>query len=374
VTLDHEHVRAALPRYEVGEELGRGGWGIVLGGRHRALDREVAIKELPRAFGADPAVRARFAAEARVLASLEHPHIVPIYDYVEREGLCLLVMEKLPGGSVWSRFTSSGVAMEEACAITLATCAALECAHAHGVLHRDIKPENLLFSHAGVLKTTDFGIAKVLSGSETLATQAGEVLGTPAYMAPEQAQGAELSPATDVYATGTMLYELLSGQLPFSDEGSPLAVVYRHVYEEPLPLADVAPGIPATIASVIMRAIQSTPADRYPSADALGVALAEAATGCWGPGWLTRSGFPLLGAAEMVAVTEGSSLRGSANGSPSTAPGKLPRVGPAGVTLRRSRDGAAPPTVAKSSPDRPAPATEPALLGTSCLLSTRRCQ
>src|SRR4051812_17427681 len=164
--LDQRLVEAALPNYEIGGELGRGGWGVVLGGRHRELGRDVAIKQLPRAFAADPSVRARFLSEARVLASLDHPHVVPIYDFVEREGLCLLVMERLAGGTLWSRFTGEGVKMDDACAAVLATCAALQCAHDRGVLHRDIKPENLMFSANGTLKVTDFGIAKVVGGEE----------------------------------------------------------------------------------------------------------------------------------------------------------------------------------------------------------------
>ena len=149
--LDRKLVEEALPSYEIGGELGRGGWGVVLSGRHRDLGRDVAIKQLPRAFAADANVRARFLAEARVLAALDHPHIVPVYDFVERDGLCLLVMERLSGGTVWSRFTEQGVSMDDACAIVLATCAALDAAHAHGVLHRDIKPENLMFTGSGTL-------------------------------------------------------------------------------------------------------------------------------------------------------------------------------------------------------------------------------
>ena len=108
MTLDQEQVDDALPSYEIGGELGRGGWGVVLAGRHRQLGREVAIKQLPRAFAADVSIRARFTVEARLLASLDHPHIVPVYDYVEQDGLCLLVMELLPGGTVWSRFSTEG--------------------------------------------------------------------------------------------------------------------------------------------------------------------------------------------------------------------------------------------------------------------------
>lgn len=304
MTLDLDRVAAALPAYEIGSEVGRGGWGLVLSGRHRALGRTVAIKELPRAFAADPAVRVRFAAEARLLASLDHPHIVPVHDYVEADGLCLLVMEYLPGGTVWSRFTESGLTMDAAAGVTMATCAALDWAHARGILHRDVKPENLMFSGAGVLKVTDFGLAKVLGGPETLATRAGEVLGTPAYMAPEQAQGLQLSPATDVYAAGTMLYELLSGRLPFAEGGDALTLLYRHVYERPLPLFEVAPQVPEGVANVVMRALSPDPADRWPSAEGFGIALAEACTTAWGTGWLGRGSVRVMAAESMLAVTE----------------------------------------------------------------------
>ena len=121
MTADTDLIAEALPNYEVGGELGRGGWGVVLGARHRTLDRPVAIKQLPRGFAADPGVRARFVAEAKVLAALSHPHIVPVYDYVENETMCLLVMEALPGGTVWSRFVEQGFAAETSCVAVLAT-------------------------------------------------------------------------------------------------------------------------------------------------------------------------------------------------------------------------------------------------------------
>ncbi|HJV08535.1 MAG TPA: protein kinase, partial [Acidimicrobiales bacterium] len=304
MTLDRDVVAAALSAYELEGELGRGGWGIVIAGRHRQLGREVAIKQLPRAFAADPAVRARFVTEARLLASLDHPHIVPVYDFVELDGVCVLVMEKLSGGTVWSRFTGDGLSMATACAVALATCAALGCAHGDGILHRDIKPENLLFTDAEVLKVTDFGIAKVVGGNQTLATRAGEVLGTPAYMAPEQAQAKELSPATDVYATGMMLYELLAGKLPFPEDADALTTLYRHAFEPPAPLTDAAPQVPPALADVVMQSIATDPAARYPTAEAFGVALAEAATATWGPGWLSRGDTPVMGASKIVAATE----------------------------------------------------------------------
>ena len=246
-------IATALPNYQVDAELGRGGFGIVYAGRHLRLDRPVAIKELPSWLVDNHEVQARFATEARVLASLDHPHIVPVYDYVEQGGLCLLVMEALGGGSVWESFQQRGISFEQACAIAAVTAAALHHAHEHGVLHRDVKPENLLFSSTQHLKLTDFGIAKVVGGNDALVTSAGGILGTPAYMAPEQAEGGELTAAVDVYAAGVMLYELLSGRLPFSEEGGGLAIVYRHVHDEPVRLEDAAPDVPQPLAEVVMR-------------------------------------------------------------------------------------------------------------------------
>ena len=252
MALGRDHIAQALPNYVIGEEVGRGAWGVVIKGEHRRLGREVAIKELPQAFAADPGVQHRFASEARLLASLDHPHIVPIFDYVEEDQLCLLVMELLPGGTVWDRVTTEGVTAETACGIVLATCSALHYAHGKGILHRDIKPENLLFSSSGALKVTDFGIAKMLGGVETFATRTGEVLGTPAYIAPEQALARELTPATDVYAVGTLLYELLSGQLPFAHEQT-CEIINQLLHAEPTPLYRINPTIPLSLSDLVQR-------------------------------------------------------------------------------------------------------------------------
>jgi len=304
VSYDREAVVEALPNYVVGGELGRGGWGTVLSARHRQLDRDVAVKQLPGHFAEDPSIRARFRIEARLLASLDHPHIVPVYDYVEEDGLCLLVMELLPGGTVWSRFNAGGFTATSSVATVLACLSGLHAAHAQNVLHRDIKPENLMFSAAGALKVTDFGIAKVIGGSETLVTRAGDVLGTPAYIAPEQARGGTLTPATDIYAVATMLYELLCGRLPFSDDGDALALVFKHAFEKPEPLSDKAPTLPNGLAQVVMSGLATDPNERPSSAEEFGLKLAEASTAAWGPGWLAGETTPVMGASNIVAVTE----------------------------------------------------------------------
>ena len=281
-------IAEALPSYDVGDELGRGAMGVVLAATHRQLERSVAIKQLPATFAVDPDVRRRFGTEAKTLAGLSHPHIVPVYDYVEREGLCLLVMESLPGGTLWRQFTTDGITMPSACAAILATCSGLSSAHEKGVLHRDIKPENLMFSSDRTLKVTDFGIAEVFGGGETVTTVRGTVIGTPAYMAPEQARGLNLRPAADVYAAGTVLYELLSGTLPFSLEGDPIEVLERRVDEDPVPLPEAAPAVPDALAEVTMKAIRRDPAERYASAEEFGIAVGHAATEAFGEGWLGR--------------------------------------------------------------------------------------
>ncbi|MGH9181526.1 MAG: protein kinase domain-containing protein, partial [Acidimicrobiales bacterium] len=167
---------------------------------------------------------------------------------------------------------------------------ALHYAHRRGVLHRDIKPENLLFAgDRSLVKVTDFGIAKVLVGATPALTRTGEIIGTPAYMAPEQVGAGELSPATDVYATGAMLYELLTDRLPFPKDDELHAVLYRRVHEEPRPFLD-SDGVPKALAATVRRAMARQPADRYPSAQDMGVAVARAAASAWGPGWLTDSG------------------------------------------------------------------------------------
>jgi serine/threonine protein kinase len=353
-----------LPGYEVGGELGRGGMGVVRAGMHRQLSRKVAIKELPPVLSTDPTVRTRFVAEARVLAGLDHPHIVPIYDFVERDGVCALVMEQLPGGTVWDHFTDEGVEPPAACSIVMVTCAGLHYAHQAGILHRDVKPENLMFSASGQLKVTDFGIARVIGGNEALATSAGEILGTPAYMAPEQAEGRDLGPQADVYAAGIMLYELLSGRLPFSEEGGALAIVYRHVHDEPTPLLDVAPHVPPAIAEVTMRALAKAPDDRYPSAEAFGVAIAEAAAASWGPGWMSQARITLMAPGPILSAAERPTLehpgRGPSTGDVASAPGTDPRA--TGVVAPPPPPGpatetAAPPPGTDATP--PAPSRSP---------------
>ncbi|WP_330182660.1 protein kinase [Nocardia sp. NBC_01503] len=302
---DIARVRAALPGYVVDGQVGRGGCGVVLAGTHRGLNRRVAIKQIPPQFADDTQVRRRFVAEARVIAALDHPHVVPVYDFIEHEDMCLLVLEYLPGGTVESRFVTAGFEATAAVAVALSCAAGLDAAHRNGILHRDVKPSNLMFSVNGTLKLTDFGIAKIIGGEETLVTRAGEIIGTPSYIAPEQVRGQQLSPSTDVYALAAMLYQLLSGTLPFPPGADAMAMLFAHAYGDPVPLDSVAPTVPRPIAEAVMRGLAPDPAERFDTAEHFGIALAEPAAHCWGANWLTPVGIPLIGADTIVAAATG---------------------------------------------------------------------
>ncbi|WP_181776593.1 serine/threonine-protein kinase [Amycolatopsis pittospori] len=282
-------VVAALPQYEIGAAIGQGGMGVVFAGVHRSLRRDVAIKQLPWDVLNHAVSSELFDREARVLASLDHPHIVPVYDYVRTGREHLMVMERLDGGTVHSRFQGGGVSGEQACAIGLAMLAGLHAAHEAGVLHLDVKPKNLLFTNQNVMKVADFGIAKVISEGATLVTHGGEVLGTPAYIAPEQALGNALSPAADVYSAGTVLYELLSGKLPFDNTRGAISMMRQHMFTDPKPID----GVPNPIAGVIMRSLARELDSRYRDAETFAADLASAATTVYGPGWLERSRVPV---------------------------------------------------------------------------------
>jgi len=264
-------MEAALPAYEVGPEIGRGSFGVVYKGHHRQLDRTVAIKQLPRALAADPAVQQRFLTEARTAAALQHPNIVPVYDFVERDGLCLLLMEFVAGGTLAERLERGRIAPAEAIHVVAGVLDALQYAHDNGVVHRDVKPDNIMLGTDGNPKLSDFGVAKIMGASAT-ATAAGAVMGTPAYMAPEVATGHEATSAADVYSCAAVLYELLSGTLPHRPATTATATLVRIVNEPPAPLAVAAPGIDAGLAALVMSALSKEPTQR-PSAAALARSL-----------------------------------------------------------------------------------------------------
>ncbi|WP_261559573.1 serine/threonine-protein kinase [Frankia tisae] len=279
--IDRSLVEAALPGYTVEGDLGRGGYGLVLAGQHRLIGRKVAIKILLDTSD-DPGLRARFLSEARVLAELDHPHIVRIHDYVEHEGTCLLVMELLSGGTLKQRISAGPVSPETTCSIGLAAAAALANAHMQGVLHRDVKPDNIMFAGDGLLKVTDFGIAKIFDGAETTASA---ILGTPRYMAPEQIMGVRLFPSTDLYALAGVLYEMIAGRPLFGRQMAVQPLTHHHLTVMPEPLTMV----PPPVSMVIMRALAKDPNTRFADAADFALELARAGSRAFGPNWLSRS-------------------------------------------------------------------------------------
>jgi serine/threonine-protein kinase len=268
----------ALPAYEIGSILGHGAFGMVYAARHIALGRDVAIKHLWPELIQDNDARTRFAGEARVMAALDHPNVVRVYDYVEAD-IYALVIERMRGGTLGDRLVAGSISFSNACKIALALLRGLEHAHRNGVLHRDIKPQNLLFDDRGALKIADFGLATVIGPSGALATTTARQPGTPAYMAPEQLSPSlgRVSPATDVWAAGAVLYEMLAGQRPSADADNDPVMLWRRVEQDAAPVSDVDPEVPRELSDVVSRALARLPAQRFPAAAEFAGAL-EAAT------------------------------------------------------------------------------------------------
>ncbi|MDQ6687707.1 MAG: serine/threonine protein kinase [Actinomycetota bacterium] len=267
---------AGSHRYRLLERIATGGMGEVWRGRDTRLHREVAVKLLKHEYAGDAGFRARFTAEARNAASLHHPGIASVFDYGEGDvgtaGRPYLVMELVPGRPL-SALLSGGVPLppEQARDVALQTATALAISHQAGIVHRDIKPGNLLLTPEGQVKITDFGIARA---ADALAlTQTGEVLGTPQYLAPEQAEGLTATPASDVYALGAVLFTMLAGRPPFQAE-SPVATALAHLHQ---PVPELPDGVPGDLAAITRRALAKQPADRYADAGELAAALRQAA-------------------------------------------------------------------------------------------------
>jgi serine/threonine-protein kinase len=250
-------------RYRLDEVLGRGGMSEVWRAEDLELGRHVALKLL-----APDADTARFDREARAVASLAHPNIMQLYDYGQAEGRPYMVLEYVPGGTLEDRLRSGRpLADDEAYAIAAGIAAGLAHAHARGVVHRDLKPSNVLFDEEGRPKLADFGIARMAVGEGTL-TEAGTVLGTAAYISPEQAMGEPATPASDVYSFGVILFRMLTGRLPF-ESNDPLALVMQHRDTPPPAISELRHDAPAALESTAMAALAKRPGDRPPDGAAL---------------------------------------------------------------------------------------------------------
>lgn len=252
---------------------------VVYRGFDHNLQRPVAIKVLSEAAAAQPGTSERFRREARFVASLQHPHIVHIYDFGEDNGLTYMVQELLPGPTLEQQlhtWATQGTqpSREEVVRIARQVADALDAAHAAGILHRDIKPSNIIQNANAALVLTDFGIAKHFLDNASH-TQTGTVIGTPNYLSPEQAQGQPLTPATDIYSFGVVIYELLAGQPPFTNP-TPMGVLLDHIQTPPPPLRQFRPDLPPGVDAAVQRALAKKPEDRFGSAGAFAQALERA--------------------------------------------------------------------------------------------------
>ena len=257
-------------RYELHRRIARGGMADVFLARDQLLDRPVAVKVLFPEFATDPSFVERFRREAQSAANLNHPNIVSVYDWGQEQGTYFIVMEYIDGRSLADIVRSEGpLHPQRAAEVASDIAAALGFAHRNGVVHRDVKPGNVLISPTGQVKVADFGIARALGADpESNLTQAGSVMGTATYFAPEQAQGLPLDPRSDLYSLGVVLYEMVTGRPPFSGD-SPVAIAYKHVQEQPPPPRHLNTNVPTDLEAVILKLLSKNPQARYPSSEDL---------------------------------------------------------------------------------------------------------
>lgn len=252
-------------RYEIREEIGKGGMAQVYKAWCNLLNRYVAIKVLKEEFKDDKEFVHRFNVEAQAAARISNPHVVAIHDVGYENGLYYIVMECIEGITLKEYIAEKGnLSWREAVSYAAQICEGLEAAHKNHVIHRDIKPQNIIMAPEGVLKVTDFGIARA-SNSQATMTMANTAIGTVHYLSPEQARGGYTDTRTDIYSLGVVLYEMLTGKLPFTDD-SPVAVAIKHIQESPTPIRELNPKVPQSVADVTMRAMNKNPEERYATA------------------------------------------------------------------------------------------------------------
>jgi serine/threonine protein kinase len=264
--MDNLQPGQTLGPYRIINQIGKGGMATVYKAYQPSVDRYVAIKVLPSQLAESKEFATRFQQEARIIAKLEHPHILPVFDYGESDGVAYFIMRYLEAGTLKDKMEAGRpLPLNEIDRIFKQLTDALSYAHSHGIVHRDLKPANALIDSYWNIFLTDFGIAKLLESASPRLTQTDAIMGTPAYISPEQAQAQPVDQRSDIYSLGIILYEMVTGRVPFVAD-TPLAILFKHV-SDPLPLPSlIKPDIPAPIEQVILKALAKDPRDRFSTA------------------------------------------------------------------------------------------------------------
>jgi serine/threonine-protein kinase len=299
-------------RYELQQRIGRGGMADVWLARDLLLDRPVAIKVLFPEFAVDPNFVERFRREAQAAANLNHPNIVGVYDWGRHANTYFMAMEYVQGRTLADILRANrSVTSQQAAEIAIEVAGALSFAHRSGVVHRDIKPANILIGSSGSVKVADFGIARAMNAPiESNLTQVGSVMGTATYFSPEQAQGAQPDPRSDLYSLGVVLYEMVGGRPPFTGE-NPVSIAYKQVHENPEPLNRLVADVPKSFEAIVAKLLAKRPEIRYQSADEVRDELRR-----------YRNGEPVQA---LVALMGGAAAAGAAAG---VTTASLPRTAP----------------------------------------------
>jgi formylglycine-generating enzyme required for sulfatase activity/tRNA A-37 threonylcarbamoyl transferase component Bud32 len=260
--------------YQIVKPLGEGGMAAVYQAYQPAVDRYVAVKVLPRQYAADPQFIGRFQREARLLAQLQHPHILPVFDFGETEGYTWLVMPFMEHGTLTDLLKGEPLPLPRVREILTQLGSALNYAHSRGLIHRDVKPSNVLLDESGNCLLSDFGLARMAEASVKL-TASGSVLGTPAYMSPEQGAGKAIDGRSDLYSLGVIFYELVTGRVPYNAE-TPVAVIFKHISDPLPPAQELNPALPEPVQRALLKSLAKRPEDRYATGGELVRALQTA--------------------------------------------------------------------------------------------------